>query len=235
MTGCKQAKVLGFILVLFLSGCSTTQQAHKQNIMLYFASSQGVTLSNEAVSASPADLIYVKNGERPIATMALAFIENGQYKWISQDNAMIITSQGRLVQTLGFNDNLMHMSNLSQDPLQQGASIDGKSSTWSRRIDTEIGGQGDYGALINSQSQVLTDRSLVVNDIEFSVIQVQESVTYSSVLYGSQEWMNVFVYESKTKQLLQSSQTMAPNMDTLEITYVSRALRLLESKNPGAQ
>nr|MBA2814077.1 Group 4 capsule polysaccharide lipoprotein GfcB [Candidatus Pantoea persica] len=49
--------------------------------------------------------------------MVLGYNENGQQKWITQNNTMLVTQHGRLVKTLGLTDNLQQVRNLSQDPL----------------------------------------------------------------------------------------------------------------------
>lgn len=228
----KKAGLLVIASILLLSACSTTQLAYQQNIELYFSSKIGVALSNEAVKDSAVDLIYVKNGERPIATMALAYIENGQYKWLSNDNAMIVTNHGRLVRTLGFSENLLYVSQAIEDPVKFGANMTPSKNEWSRRIDTDI---GDSGAKLSSQWQVIENTSLTVNDLEFSTVKVLEEVTYISALYGVHNWVNTFWFDSNTNQLLKSSQTIAPNIDSLEIIYISRALRLLANTTSGEQ
>jgi hypothetical protein len=240
MKVCKQTTLLSFILVLFLSACSNTQQAYKQNILLMLASNQDASLSNETVLTSPLDLIYIKNGDRPASTMGLAFIENGLYKWLSRDNVMIITANGRLYRTIGLANNLLYTSNVKQDPLLQVSSTNNVANTnnsdgaWSRLIDVEIAGQGDFGVLLESESKVVENVTLVIQGIEFMVFKVQETVSATSVIQGKYEWENTFWYDAGTKQLLQSSQIMAANTDRIEITYVSRALRLLDNSNLGA-
>jgi hypothetical protein len=232
MNANKIARALVIASVLLLSACSTTQLAYKQNITLYFESHEELRLSDEAIKDSPVDLIYVRNGERPTATMALAFIENGQYKWLSSDGAMIVTAHGRLVRTAGFAENLIYVSQVKQDPLTLGGNITQANNRWLRRIDTEM---GDRGALLSSQLRVISDASLIVQDYSFAVVKVEEDVTYDSAQHGTSSWTNTFWFDSKTNQLVKSSQAIAPSMDNLEITYISRVLRLANANESGAQ
>jgi hypothetical protein len=239
----KQAKWLTIVFVLLISACSSTQLAYKQNIALYFSSKQAVTLSSEQIKSSPADLIYVKNGERATATMALAFIEDGQYKWLSRDGAMLISLRGRIIRSIGFKQNLLHMSNLPSDPLAlysepettSFASSKSENTQWSRLIDTDLAANSDYGASLVSSFGAPINTSIVIQDEAFSVYRVDENVRYSSALYGEHEWTNSFWFDAKTNQLLQSAQTIAPNIDPLEIIYVSRAVRLLNQNQTGAE
>jgi hypothetical protein len=237
----KQAKWLSIFFVLLISACSSTQLAYKQNIALYFSSKEAVSLSNEQITSSPADLIYIKNGDRATVAMALAFIEDGRYKWLSRDGAMLINMRGRVIRSIGFKQNLLHVSNLGSDPLAMhtqastAASNQGVNTLWSRVIDTEVAGNNDYGASMSSSFEAPETTSIVIQDEAFSVYRVDENVTYSSALYGEHEWTNSFWFDAKTNQLLQSSQIIAPNIDQLDIMYVSRAVRLLNQNQTGVE
>ncbi|SPW59593.1 lipoprotein yjbF [Escherichia coli] len=63
----------------------------------------------------------------------LAFAEDGQQKWVTQDQATLVTQHGRLVKTLLGGDNLIEVNNLAADPLIKPAQIvDG--ATWTRTM-----------------------------------------------------------------------------------------------------
>ena len=235
MTASFQPKLLCVALVFLLTACSSTQEAYLQNFRLYMESNKGIALSNEQVTSSSVDLIYVKNGERPVATMGLAFIENGRYKWLSSDNVMIETAEGSLVRTLGLINNLVHVSHIEQAPSLLNESLINQKITWTRRIDIEHISGNDFGVLVRSEISPPLNTTLTIQGIPFSVRKVEEHVSYRSELYGSQEWKNTFWFNRNTNQLLQSSQTIAPNMDKLDITYVSRALRLLNMQSVKAE
>lgn len=224
----KRAICLAIAFSTFLFACSPTQQAYQQNIKLYFSSNKDVILPNERISDSSADLIYVKNGERPVVTMALAFIEDGQYKWLSRDDAMIITDHGRISRMVGFSENLLYVSNINSDPIQFGAQMPQHSNQWTRKIDTDL---GDIGVALTSVVEKTEDILVTIQGIEFSTVKLEEHVSYNSSVHGRQSWSNTFWFESNTGQLIKSSQMLAPNIDRLDISYVSRALRIIGKTN----
>lgn len=209
--------------LLFISSCSTTQQAYLQNIKMYLDSDINVTVSNEDITQSKADLIYVVIGDRPRATMALAFIENSQYKWLSQDKAMFITENGRLVRTVGLPHNLIYVSNLSNDPLKIPLE-NNSNSQWDRVIDTEF---GDFGTQLSSQTSIVSNELLLVQQEEFVTTKYIELVRYQSAVNGDNVWTNTFWFHRESGQLLKSSQKASSQSETIEITYISRAIRLL--------
>jgi len=227
MQGNCNIKRFAFALIVFLTACSPTQQTYRQNIQLYFDTNRDIELSNDAINNSSVDLILVKNGQRAKATMALAFIENGRYKWVSADNAVIISENGRIVRMVGFKQNLMHVSNLASDPIKTMVRTYTQEQSWNRYIDTEL---GDIGAELHSQLRSNDSVTLIIQGAEFSTIKIEEHVEYKSAVFGKHQWTNTFWFDRNSKQLLKSIQKVAPNMDSIDITYVSRALRLVKAQ-----
>ena len=84
--------LIALLSVLFISGCSGTYQAYYNTLKLVFAEFPNSQLSLTDVEQSKIDLIAVKRGDRPQIVMALAYLEDGQHKWVSADNAMLIPS-----------------------------------------------------------------------------------------------------------------------------------------------
>jgi len=224
MNPLKVSFLIVVISILFVTACSTTQQAYIRNVEMYFESDTAVNLSTEEIRQSAADLIYVKNGERSQVTMALAFIENEQYKWVSRDGVMFITENGRLVRTLNLDKNLLYVSHLSLDPLALPSFYD-KDLQWDRVIDTQ---HGEYGVNVSSSTSVLINHLVDIQDAQLMTKKYLETVHYISQLHGKHTWINTFWFDQSSGQLLKSSQKMSPHSDAIEITYISRALRLLE-------
>ena len=223
-------KLIILFVVLTLTACSTTQQAYLQNLQFYFAGQKNVELTKQDVISSPVDLIYVKNGDRPYATMALAFIENEQYKWLSKDNVMFITQKGRLVQTLGLSENLVYTSNIDTDFLKNWFAKRGNAVSWERLIDIQLQERDDFGAKLLSSIKIDENVNIKIQDTAYSTYHIVETVYYESVLSGKASWNNEFWFERESQQLLKSSQVITPQMDSVEIVYLSRAARLKRSK-----
>ncbi|MEP4892435.1 MAG: YjbF family lipoprotein [Aliiglaciecola sp.] len=210
--------------ILFLSACSSTQRAYKQNIELYFSSKDGVTLTKESVIESPIDLVYIKAGDRPYATLALAFIENNQYKWVSADDAVMITQNGRLVRTLGLDTNLIYVDNLTTDPLISKKDV-ADNANWNSYIDID---PQQYGIKFSSTFSRETNIPLTILEQQFSTTKVMENVTTQNALGNTVSWQNVYWYHTQSGQLLRSSQQFSGSTERYDLQYVSRAMRLSE-------
>lgn len=217
---------LVFLVPFFLISCSSTQQAYRQNIQIYLDSDVDVVFSDEEIQSAGVDLIYVRSGERPLATMALAFIEDGQYKWLSQDNAMLITQSGRIVRTVGFITDLIYVDNLASDPLIKRVK-ETNQAEWNYFIDTN---DSVVGAPIYSSFTEENNVKLHIHQHIFDTRKLIEEIEFTSKNSTSEKWINYYWFDLESGQLLKSFQKPSTNLDTFEITYISRALRLLETK-----
>ncbi|MDO6692977.1 YjbF family lipoprotein [Aliiglaciecola sp. 3_MG-2023] len=213
--------------LVFLSACSSTQRAYQQNIKLYFSSKDNVTLNKESVLTSPVDLLYIKAGERPYVTLALAFIENSQYKWVSADDAVMITQNGRLVRTLGLDNNLIYVDNLDNDPMASKSNIT-ENATWNSYLDLD---PQQYGVKLHSSFSRESNIPLAILEQQFLTIKITEYVTTQDALGNTENWQNEYWYHMQSGQLLRSSQQFSGLTERYDMQYVSRAMRLLETAN----
>lgn len=217
-----------FLICSFtLISCSSTQQAYLNNIKLLFDSDSDVRLTDEQVITSNVDLIYVIHGDRPQATMALAFIENGLYKWVSYDNAMLVTQNGMLTKTIGFDDNLTNTV-FASDAGSLVFSAGSKLGSIDRYIDVN---HQRFGDAVTSVFSDAGKGMIKIHNSEIQVFEIKETVTYHSSETGQFSWVNTYWFDRTSNQLLKSEQKQVPEMDVMSITYVSRALRLLEDNN----
>ncbi|MEZ8916208.1 YjbF family lipoprotein [Vibrio lentus] len=99
-------KALIISLGLFLAGCSQQFQDVNSTFDEAFFGSSDVELSKEYIQNLPYSSIYAEVNDQGKIFMVLAYVgENPQtgaeqLKWMSSDKAMIITENGRIVQTL---------------------------------------------------------------------------------------------------------------------------------------
>jgi hypothetical protein len=215
------------ILILF-SGCSGTYQTYYQTLKIAFAEQNDTKLTLIEVQQSDIDVMLAKSGERPTAIMALAYIENNQHKWVSSDNIMLIMDKGRIIRTIGLNENLLHSSNTNFDPLK---SLPNHSNdkpqplTWSRTIDRT----GDeYGYPIESIFSQASPDTVQVLSLNVEAILYIETLNYkapANYLRLNNSWQNFFWY-AKNGELIKTIQKVSPLSESLQITYLSRIARL---------
>lgn len=219
------------LLVLSLAtGCSGTYHAYFQTLQIAFSKQTDAEKSLENVQESEIDIISVRRGGRPAAIMALAYIENGQHKWVSSDNAMLVLEKGRIIRTLGLSDNQLYVSNTDCDPLKSLSSLTAikaqtQRQTWFRKADQT----GDeYGYPINSIFSQPQQAILKELNLNIKTTLYVESVNYSapsSYIRLDNDWKNHFWY-AKSGELIKSIEKVSPLSESLEITYLSRIARL---------
>lgn len=209
---------------LLVSSCSSTNQAYYETLKLAFTQSDN-TVSLEQIRQSRADLLGVKHGDRGQVIMALAFIEDNAYKWVSADHAILIMHHGLITHTHGFeNDSLYHQGQ-GANPL---ASDVNSPVKWTYTTDIENYG---YGLPVETQWQRIGDTTLNILDHDFDVYLVEESVAYPQVtpyIEINRRWTNRFWFSKENGELLKSEQQLSPVGDPLKMVYLSRAQRLID-------
>lgn len=123
--------VLCFALCLLLQACSARTEGVGKSLWQSLFGESGVQLTADEIRNMPYASQYMQLNNGPQLFVVLAFSENGQQKWVTQDQAAIVTQHGRIVKTLLKGDNLLSLSNIDSDPLAKPNQIvDGQHWTY---------------------------------------------------------------------------------------------------------
>ena len=122
---------------LLLMSCSGTYRSYTDMLQPAFTETPDVQLPYAAIATAKHDYLYVKQGEQAQVAMGLMFIEQGQFKWVSADRVVLVTEQGRIVRTIGLNNDLLHLTNSSSDPLKRRLNSTATAS-WTRLADWQL-------------------------------------------------------------------------------------------------
>lgn len=214
------------VLVIATSGCSGSYRSYLNTLSYAFNPPGDVSVSLEHVRASNADLMYFRYGDQSRAVMVLGFLDNSQYKWVSADNALVNIEYGRIVRTIGLPNDLLYVTKMIPDPLQQGiTALAGVS--WQSRVDWE---NDEYGYLVQSDFSEPESAEIDILGHRFAVLKITETLTYIEkpvFVRFDQQWQNEYWFDRSSGQLLQSRQRYAPFQPVSEMVFLSRAARLL--------
>jgi hypothetical protein len=216
---------LVMLVVTLTTSCSGTYLAYYETLKLAFAEAPDAQMSLADVQQSPIDVMAAKHGERPAAIMALANIENGQHKWISNDRAMLILEKGRIVRTIGLKEDLWHLSNTKYDPLKS-LPFETPTAQWLRLADWS---SDQYGYPIVSNFLVSRDDTVQALSLSINARLFIEELTYtapSTFIRLNRSWRNYYWYDKKTGVLIKSIEHISPLSEVLHLTYLSRIARL---------
>ncbi|MGA9619159.1 MAG: YjbF family lipoprotein, partial [Serratia proteamaculans] len=116
-----------------LQACSDTTKGLGSSLWHSMVGDDGIQLTHDEIQNMRYASQYMRINNGPQIFVVLAFDENGQQKWVTQDRSMIVTEHARIVKTTGLGDNLQQVTNLANDPLTNpNQIIDGAS--WTRQM-----------------------------------------------------------------------------------------------------
>lgn len=224
--------IRNFILllsVILLTGCAGTYRAYIDTLSYAFSPPSGAQLTFEQVNAASSDLLYLTHGERPQVVMALAFIEQGQQKWISADQVVVVIEQGRVVRTAGLKNDLLYLTNRGADPLKR-LPTELFRADWLRLADWR---QGEYGYQIRSEFKAAGQQDLAFFGKTITTLVFEEYLNYPNqpnFVGAKTSWRNTYWFDSASGVLLQSRQQLSPQAEPMLMTYISRINRSLKER-----
>jgi hypothetical protein len=220
-----------FLSVLQIAACSSTTQAYKETLELaFFTPSDHVLLREELVSR-PYDSIYLRFDRREQAILTLGFIEQPRqkaefigialpdiHKWVSSDQALVLTQGHRIIKTQGLPVDLWHSPMSNKDPLLQ--PLD------KIRVGQEFQLKRDWSNLrqnLKSRYRITAKQSTTIEISEFkhNVIYISEDVLFDD---GHQA-VNEFWFSAQSGKILKTRQTLSPFFPVVELVFVSQAFR----------
>lgn len=212
----------GVLLALLLVSCSSTNRAYYNTIKLALQANQSQPVTLKQVTQSQADLLQVNIGDRPQALLALGYIENGLNKWVSADQAIIKIHDGVIVATEGFEQDLLHTSNLKNNPLSDTSMV---RFSWQRQVDIETVG---YGLTVDGEWRAQQQETLTILGHTFTTQKISETVSFpktSPYLEAHTQWQNTYWLNQENGELLKASVKTMPMGERIEMVYLSRAAR----------
>jgi len=203
---------------LVLSGCSQKFQDVNSTIAEYWKSGDDIELSSEEIAALPYSSAYFKFGEQGQIFMVLAFAETNlrtglqQLKWMSSDRVMVVTENGRIVQTLQLpNENLVSL----QYDYPEFKKID-KNIT--QEWDSTYDWQPDYRFGYSAK----TTRNHIGSEMVVTPLTTIQTDKFSETTYFTaldQSIQNEF-WVDESGRVVKSVQFLGPEMTKVELTIL---------------
>ncbi len=202
-------------LCLLLQACSASTQGLGKSLWQSLFGTPGVQLTADDIRDMPYASQYMQLNNGPQLFVVLAFDENGQQKWVTQDRATLVTQHGRIVKTLLGGDNLISVSNLETDPLvKPNQIIDGAS--WTRTM----------GWTEHQQVRYATARSIFhwdgTDTVTLAGDQTAVRVLVEDVSTDQAHWQNRFWVDSDG-QIRRSEQYLGANFFPVKTTLIKAA------------
>ncbi|WP_122082604.1 YjbF family lipoprotein [Vibrio coralliirubri] len=226
-------KPLIISLGLFLAGCSQQFQDVNSTFAEAFFGSSDVDLSKEHIQTLPYSSIYAEVNDQGKIFMVLAYVgENPhtgaeQLKWMSSDKAMIVTENGRIVQTLLLP--YENLSGLAFQPLNMFSSANSSSpdSSSAFEVSANPGAQKwqavydwqpnyRFGYKANITRTYAGNETIETPLASIDTKKFQEKINFPML---EQDITNEYWVDSKGK-VIKTIQYLGPDMTRLELTVL---------------
>ncbi|MGL5046032.1 MAG: YjbF family lipoprotein [Shewanella sp.] len=216
-------------VLIGISGCSQRMSALNDTLKLAFIGDDDVILSAEQIKANPYASIYAKIDDTAQAFVVLAFAEPKatissirpepdalELKWLSADNGMLVTVNGRLVRTQNLlSGNLVAVESAQIDPILLGLHLPTTPKTWSRSLDWQPGYH--FGYKVHSQFNFIAQENILINQTPMQTLHYSESVSVEGL---NIQYQNEFWLRPDNGQVVKSRQKIAPNLPFIDITLL---------------
>ncbi|MEZ9361672.1 YjbF family lipoprotein [Vibrio cyclitrophicus] len=226
-------KPLIISLGLFLAGCSQQFQDVNSTFDEAFFGSSDVELSKEYIQNLPYSSIYAEVNDQGKIFMVLAYVgENPQtgaeqLKWMSSDKAMIVTENGRIVQTLLLP--YENLSGLAFQPLNTFSSGNNSSAGSSSAFDVSANPRAQkwqvvydwqpnyrFGYKANITRTYAGNETVETPLASIDTKKFQEKIQFPML---EQDITNEYWVDSKGK-VVKTIQYLGPDMTRLELTVL---------------
>ncbi|GHG67991.1 hypothetical protein GCM10010919_17090 [Alishewanella longhuensis] len=206
------------LLCILLSACGNTYYVYKENFRILFNNDEPKVLTWQQIAQSQFDLIEVVTEEHASLVLALAFIENGQHKFISADNSFFIFEQGRLVRTTGLKDNVLFTKATQPDPLALPLNaLDGANWQFVQDVTTGVNLQA------SNHFYAMGPATISVLSRQIATLHFTEQVTY---LHNGKSVINHYWFDAASGQLIRTLQHVPTALQFVDVTFLSRINRL---------
>ncbi|WP_330986178.1 MULTISPECIES: YjbF family lipoprotein [Enterobacterales] len=203
------------LLCLLLQACSASTEGLGKSLWHSLFGTPGVQLTADDIQNMPYASQYLQLNNGPQLFVVLAFSENGQQKWVTQDQATLVTQHARMVKTLLGGDNLLSVSNIDNDPLAKpNQLVDGAS--WIRTMGWTEHKQVRYATARSQFHWDGTDTLKLANDTTAVRVLVEKVSTDQA------SWENRFWVDSDG-QIRQSEQYLGAGFFPVKMTLIKAA------------
>ncbi len=203
-----------FIICVFLLGCSQKFQDTNSTIKEAFGGLDDVVISAEQVSELPYASLYARINHGQRILMVLAYVEPNpktgieQLKWLSSDNAMIVTENGRVVKTLRLPEaNLITLDGNIVAPQKT-------NIQWSANYSWKPNYQYDNKA--NVSSSVVGQETVSSLLWQEPTTIVQEQIIFSKTDHS----VDNFYWLDSANQVVKTSQWIVPDNLLIELEFL---------------
>jgi hypothetical protein len=214
-----------FALPFLISGCAELPLIVNASEAISYAivGSPDTEINRDTIQKTPYASISAKIGSGPRSLLVLGKKENGFKHWFSADNAVIVTKNGRIVQTAGFPENLKATSSSSLDPVnrllhKKWYGRKNKKLLHIRHLDIEM--ENRFGVPVKSEFETLGSREIDIAGIKIKTVLVKETNHAFSINWSFNNFYWVDAYDG---YIWKSTQHVSRSFPPIDIEVLKPA------------
>ena len=219
MLNLRHTAIFLFLLPAFLlSGCTKNFKSALGSVQEAIALNRGTEVTTEYIKSLPyANSLATINDANPIL-LILAYVDKNpindayQLTWLAADKGTIVTENGRIIHTTGFDKNNLESLSAGENSLP----LPSEAKSWLAIYDWSPGYRFNFTADVNNHSLGMTTISTELWTQEAE--HIQENVSFGSL---NSRFINDFWVAPETKNtkafVVKSIQYLGPKMDKVEM------------------
>lgn len=219
-----------FTILLFLSGCTDNLKSAIGSAEAFIDNKKGLDISADYIQSLPysSTLVSINDG-KPIL-LILSFAEKNvnsgiyQLTWLSNDNSVIVTENGRIVHSTGFSSGNLEDLRATENNLP----LPGTAQNWVAHYDWSPGYRYDFSADVHSTS--MGTETLQSDLWHQETEHVKEDMTFTTLDYS---FSNHFWVAPRTNSykayVIKSIQYLGPNMHKVEMLMIKPFIETLQN------
>lgn len=204
---------------LLLAGCTDGQKGMVDTLNSAFLGDPDAVVSPQQVQSLPYPSMYLRLNQNPQAVLVLGYVQDGNSQWLSADNGMVVTRQGRLLKTVNVYENLLEVIAVAPDPLLEPKKLT-NGTTWTRIVRWTEDKQPRSAKVTSSFVRAKQDETL---QIAGKAVPCQ--VWYEDAVSEApgRSWRNTFWIDAITGEVRQSHQMLGAGTFPVEMTMLKPA------------
>ncbi|WP_417440108.1 YjbF family lipoprotein [Idiomarina abyssalis] len=223
------------IFLLLLNACTAVTSEVLATIEYAFKDAEDAELAQEKIDSFPYTSLYAQWSDKPQSLIVLGYVNKpDDWHFITAEKETLVLRNGRIIRTQGLNNNLLAVSNLSDDPLRCIVTNQTECEThWQRQYDVELSSKMLSRKVISNFS-VEGKQTL---DLPIGPVATTRVVEKGWFELTGRRFTNEFWLEDDG-HVVKSKQTLFPGGDELtltQVTWIGRDYSESRSANKGQQ
>jgi hypothetical protein len=216
----KTAGWLSVCLLTVLTGCDHFPVLNRAHTAFDFAmfGQPDVPISRVDIDKLPYASIRAKMGRSGKVLMILGRYDGNDLHWISADNAVIATRNGRIVKTVGLKNDIRETRFPDPDPIALGAHKLTQPAIHIRLVDFLA--EQHFSVIVKSVLQRTRRENITILEREYDTFVIREDNEVEQLGWS---YTNVFWVDADTGFVWRSIQYFSPSLPPIEIDILKPA------------